>query len=232
MPPLTFNPSLPRQSTFYVVLETNFPHPHSSYGQGPICLIGHAVSPLLGSGPYISSSRPSIFPSQTILTPFLLFLLPFFRIAYDDALDCLSEIHSMDPGRMEDMDFYAQLMYAHGMDTELAHLADHAYMVEPYRYETCAILGYYHYYRNEQEDAVAWFLRAVQMDRENSEVWCMLGIAYLELDSPTSSLNALKISTQLNPRNARAWSTMAQVYHTLRLPSFSRDYYQKCLSIT
>ncbi|RKP13568.1 hypothetical protein BJ684DRAFT_19955 [Piptocephalis cylindrospora] len=151
---------------------------------------------------------------------------------YEVALTLFSDLHRIDQYRLDDMHVYAEMLYAHAMDTELAHLADHAYKVEPYRFETCAILGHYHHYRNEQADAVDWFLRAVQMDKENSVLWCMMGIAYLELDNATSALNALNMSTHINPRNAKAWSVLAQVYHALRLPSFSRDYYQRCLSLT
>lgn len=80
----------------------------------------------------------------------------------DKAIEEFSELHALDPFRLEHMDSYSNLLYVKEEKVLLSHLAHRACEIDKYRVETCCIVGNLYSLRAEHQKAVLYFQRALK----------------------------------------------------------------------
>ena len=63
----------------------------------------------------------------------------------DAALNSFTELQSLDPYRLENMDTFSNLLYVKEMRFDLAYLAHKCCDIDKYRVETCCVIGIHCY---------------------------------------------------------------------------------------
>ena len=96
------------------------------------------------------------------------------------------------------MDTYSNILYVKEAYAGLSHLAHSAILTDKYKPETCCIIGNYYSLRTQHEKAVAYFRRALKLNRNYLSAWTLMGHEYVEMKlthTCNHSLICLLIST-------------------------------------
>lgn len=79
---------------------------------------------------------------------------------FDRAEELFERLYRGDPLCLEHADTYSNILFVKEMRAELSHLAHRATSVDPYRVETCCVIGNYYSLCGQHGKAVVYFQRA------------------------------------------------------------------------
>jgi anaphase-promoting complex subunit 8 len=142
-----------------------------------------------------------------------------------------SQVHQMDPYRLEELDIYSNILFVQDNKKELSKLAHTASAVDKYRPETCCIIGNYYSLKNQRTKAIRYFQRALKLDRSYTGAWTLMGHEYVELKNTPAAMEAYRRAADLNPKDYRAWYGLGQAYEFLQMPLYALFYYRKAASL-
>ena len=142
-----------------------------------------------------------------------------------------TQVHQMDPYRLEDLDIYSNILFVQDNSKELSKLAHRAATVDKYRPETCCIIGNYYSLKNQRSKAIQYFQRALKLDRSYTGAWTLMGHEYVELKNTPAAMEAYRRAADLNPKDYRAWYGLGQAYEFLQMPLYALFYYRKAASL-
>ena len=142
-----------------------------------------------------------------------------------------SQVHQMDPHRLEELDIYSNILFVQDNSKELSKLAHTAAMVDKYRPETCCIIGNYYSLKNQRTKAIRYFQRALKLDSTYTGAWTLMGHEYVELKNTPAAMEAYRRAADLNPKDYRAWYGLGQAYEFLQMPLYALYYYRKAASL-
>jgi anaphase-promoting complex subunit 8 len=108
-------------------------------------------------------------------------------------------------------------------------VAQLASSVEPYRPETCCIIGNYYSLSSRHEDAIIYFSRALVLDRSFASAWTSLGHEYLKLENSHAGLSSYLRAISLNKRDYRAYFGLGQAYEPPEQPKMPPDSYRRAV---
>ncbi|CAI5536521.1 unnamed protein product, partial [Closterium sp. Naga37s-1] len=103
--------------------------------------------------------------------------------------------------------------------------------IDKYRPETCCIVGNYFSLKGRHERAVAYFRRALRLDRCYLSAWTLMGHEYVEMKNSAGAIQAYRRAVDINPRDYRAWYGLGQTYEILAMPYYALYYYRKAASL-
>ncbi|KAL1934859.1 hypothetical protein VTP01DRAFT_7041 [Rhizomucor pusillus] len=153
---------------------------------------------------------------------------------YPHAEAIFEEIRAENPYRLEDMDKYSNLIYVQERSDKhmkLSILAHQCERIDKYRPETCCIIGnYYSAIRNVAE-SIAYFRRALKLNRNYHLAWTLLGHDYIELKNPNAAIECYRRAINVNTRDYRAWYGIGQAYEILNLQQYGLYYYLKATEL-
>ena len=146
---------------------------------------------------------------------------------FDEAQDLFESLHRRSPHRIESMDTYSNILYVKEAYAGLSHLAHSAILTDKYKPETCCIIGNYYSLRTQHEKAVAYFRRALKLNRNYLSAWTLMGHEYVEMKNPEAAIEAYRRAVDINPRDYRAWYGLGQTYEVLRMPYYALYYFRQ-----
>ena len=152
-------------------------------------------------------------------------------IALHKANLLFSELLVSNPRVLEFLDHHSNVLYLLGDREKLAFVAQLAAKVDRYRPETCCIIGNYYSLSSCHTDAVVQFRQALQLDRNFSSAWTLLGHEYMKLEKTHSAINSYQHATVINNKDYRAFVGLAQAYESLEKPAVSLYNYRKALAL-
>ncbi|CAI7812339.1 unnamed protein product [Closterium sp. NIES-54] len=129
------------------------------------------------------------------------------------------------------MDTFSNILYVKEDFAGLSHLAHRVTKIDKYRPETCCIVGNYFSLKGRHERAVAYFRRALRLDRCYLSAWTLMGHEYVEMKNSAGAIQAYRRAVDINPRDYRAWYGLGQTYEILAMPYYALYYYRKAASL-
>ncbi|XP_062509476.1 cell division cycle protein 23 homolog [Corticium candelabrum] len=146
---------------------------------------------------------------------------------FEEAGRLYGEVFERDPERIDEADFYSNVLFVMDKKAELSYLAHHLVEVDRYRPETCCVIGNYYGLRGEHHKSVQYFQRACLLDPSYLSAWTLLGHEYVELKNIPAAIQAYRKAVDADPSDYRAWYGLGQTYEMLRMPLYAVHYYQK-----
>jgi len=150
---------------------------------------------------------------------------------FSSAQSLLHSLHTNMPCRLEAMDVYSNILYVQNDSVGLAALAHQAVRVDPYRAETCCIVGNYYSHKQERAQAIRYFQRALRIDRTFSSAWTLMGHEYVEWKQTSSAMESYRQACQVNPQDYRAWYGLGQTYELLEMNLYALYYYKQATTL-
>ncbi|KAL5471525.1 hypothetical protein EMCRGX_G029648 [Ephydatia muelleri] len=138
-------------------------------------------------------------------------------------------VRSLDPYKLTTLDTYSNVLFVMERLNDLCRLAQDAVKIDKYRAETCSVLGNFYSLEGDHEKAVAYFRRAVRLNRHDQSAWILLGHEYLELKNCTMAIEAY--NREANRHDFRAYYGLGHTYEILKMPYFALHYYKQSFKL-
>ncbi|KAJ7492225.1 hypothetical protein FB451DRAFT_522519 [Mycena latifolia] len=150
---------------------------------------------------------------------------------YPEAEDQLDTIMAIDPYRIDDLDVFANILYAVENKEKLCMLAQFFLVLNKDRPEVCCLLGCHYSLRAEHEKSVKYFRRATELDRTCFGAWTLMGIEYLEMQNPQAAVESFRRAVDVNPKDYRAWSGLGKSYGIMGMHPYALYYHSRALKL-
>ncbi|KAJ6601412.1 hypothetical protein DFH09DRAFT_970084 [Mycena vulgaris] len=151
--------------------------------------------------------------------------------AYPQAEDQLDTVMALDPYRIDDLDVFANILYAVENKEKLCMLAQFFLVLNKDRPEVCCLLGCHYSLRAEHEKSVKYFRRATELDRTCFGAWTLMGIEYLEMTNPQAAVESFRRAVDVNPKDYRAWSGLGKSYGIMNMHPYALYYHSRALRL-
>lgn len=158
-------------------------------------------------------------------------LLLYHSREYVRAEQIFSSILHADPHRLDALDHYSNLLYVLPDRPKLAFIAQLATATDKFRPETCCVVGNYYSLTSQHEKAIAYFRRALTLDRACLSAWTLLGHEYVELKNSHAAIEAYRRAVDVNAKDYRAWYGLGQTYELLEMYYYSLWYFQRAAAL-
>ena len=150
---------------------------------------------------------------------------------YDEAQTCFEHLLELDPCRINGMDTYSNILYVKEATAELSHLAHRVVQQDKFSPEACYVVGNYYSLKGLHEKAVAYFKRALRLNRRFLGAWTLLGHEYVELKNIPAAIESYRSAIDINPKDFRAFYGLGQCMELSRMPFFALYYYRKATTL-
>ncbi|KAJ7508697.1 hypothetical protein B0H11DRAFT_2153102 [Mycena galericulata] len=151
--------------------------------------------------------------------------------AYTQAEDQFDTILALEPYRIDDLDVFANILYAVENKEKLSMLAQFFLVLNKDRPEVCYLLGCHYSLRAEHEKSVKYFRRATELDRTCFGAWTLMGMEYLEMTNSQAAIEAFRRAVDVNPKDYRAWSGLGKAYGVLGMHPYALYYHSRALKL-
>ncbi|KAL0063298.1 Anaphase-promoting complex subunit 8 [Marasmius tenuissimus] len=167
----------------------------------------------------------------------------YIHAAFSKAEAQFEQILKLDPNRIDDIDFYGNILYTTQKREKLSALADRFTEKDRDRPEVCCVLGNVCSMRLEHEKAIKYFKRATRLDPMYLQGWTNLGLELMEVANPPAAIEAFRRAigvsvpsiprcdsqgkTDISKKDYRPWYGIAQAYGALNLPLYALYYFSK-----
>ncbi|KAJ7103145.1 hypothetical protein B0H15DRAFT_811138 [Mycena belliarum] len=151
--------------------------------------------------------------------------------AYPQAEDQFDAIMTIDPYRVDDLDVFANILYAVENKEKLSMLAQFFLVLNKDRPEVCCLLGCHYSLRAEHEKSVKYFRRATELDRTCFGAWTLMGIEYLEMTNFQAAVESFRRAVDVNPKDYRAWSGLGKAYGGMNMHPYALYYHSRALRL-
>ncbi|XP_055348437.1 cell division cycle protein 23 homolog isoform X2 [Paramacrobiotus metropolitanus] len=154
------------------------------------------------------------------------------RVAYNrkdtlDTVKLMDKLRHLYPARLDDMDFYSNVLYVRGDKTRLARLARDLHEIDRLAPETNVAVGNYLGLRDQHDRAVEHLTLAIRAVPDLAQAWLFLGHEYLELKNQPRAVACLQRAVQVDPRDYRAWFGLGKVHESDKKYSLAILYFQR-----
>ncbi|SJL09171.1 uncharacterized protein ARMOST_12547 [Armillaria ostoyae] len=150
---------------------------------------------------------------------------------YRDAQTQFERILSIEPDRLEDIDFFSDILYVMDNKEKLSFYAQKFQEKDKNRPEVCCFIGNAYSIRTEHENAVKYFRRATYLDRTYYHAWTSMGHEYLVMGNTHAAIEAYRRTLDITKKDYRAWAGMGQAYRVLGMYNYSLYYYERASAL-
>ncbi|KAI5962640.1 CDC23 [Candida pseudojiufengensis] len=172
----------------------------------------------------------SLFPKFTFLQ-IQNFLIANNHLDYYTAENIFDQILIEDPLRLEDLDLFSNMLYVMEKKSKLSYIAAFASNLDPFRCETCLVLGNYYSLKSEHEKAIMYYKRALILNKTCLSAWTLMGHEFVELKNSHAAIESYRRAVDINPKDFRAWYGLGQAYEVLDMHLYALYYYQRATNL-
>ncbi|KAI0987472.1 hypothetical protein GJ496_006747 [Pomphorhynchus laevis] len=147
------------------------------------------------------------------------------------AKEAYLNLRKTDPYNLDFIDQFSNLLFVIYDRPALSLLAQQCFAVNPYRHETCCVLGNYYSIIKEHCKAVHYYLQALKVNPYYVFAWTLAGHECMELKSYSSAVLAYRKAVELDSKEYRAWYGLGQTYEIMKMPKYALYYYMKAHEI-
>ncbi|GJJ76923.1 anaphase-promoting complex subunit 8 [Entomortierella parvispora] len=151
--------------------------------------------------------------------------------AADMSVEKFEQLLKDHPYRLDYMQDYSDALFVTKKYDQLSHLARYCAQVDPFRPETCFVIGNYYTAKGDHESSLVYFKRAVRFNRGFSKAWTLMGHEYMEIKNAYSAAEAFRRAIDLNVRDFRAWVGLGTAYEVARMPHVACQHYRRACAI-
>ena len=149
----------------------------------------------------------------------------------DKAERVFSKLVTHSPLRLDDLDTYSNILYVMDRKAKLSFLAQLTTATDPFRPETCVVVGNYYAMKSEHEKAVLHFRRALALDRNFLSAWTLMGHEYIELKNTHAAVECYRRAVDVNRKDYRAWYGLGQTYEVLEMYLYALFYFERAAAL-
>lgn len=80
--------------------------------------------------------------------------------------------------------------------------------------------------------AIAYFQRALKLNPDCLDAWCLIGHEFLEVKNHHCAIEAYRRAVDTDPRDVRSWYSLGQAYEMMQMPYYALFYYRKAAQLT
>lgn len=150
---------------------------------------------------------------------------------FDESQHLFAQIYADDEFCLDGVDIYSNILYVKEDKVELSVLANKCIKIDKFRLETCCVIGNYYSMRGQHDQALAYFQRALRINRNYLSAWTLMGHEFLEMTNTAAAVEAYRRAVDINPKDFRAWYGLGQTYELLNMPMYTLYYYQKAAAL-
>ncbi|KAI8114045.1 hypothetical protein M9434_002171 [Picochlorum sp. BPE23] len=150
---------------------------------------------------------------------------------YEMAQELFEKLLEKNPNIIDYMDVYSNILYVKEDSMSLMLLARRLADEDPYRPETCCVIGNYYSFRGQHDKAVIYFQRALKINQNYLPAWTLMGHEFVELKNPPAAIEAYRKAVAINPSDYRAWYGLGQTYELVNMPYYAIHYYSKAVAL-
>ncbi|KAI9886998.1 MAG: Anaphase-promoting complex subunit 23 [Watsoniomyces obsoletus] len=150
---------------------------------------------------------------------------------FDEAENLFADLLFADPYRLDGLDHYSNILYVMNLRPRLSFLAQSATKVDKFRPETCCVIGNYYSLKSDHEKAIAYFRRALNLDRSFLSAWTLMGHEYVEMKNTHAAIESYRRAIDINRKDYRAWYGLGQTYEVLEMHYYALFYFQRAASL-
>ncbi|KAF5269999.1 hypothetical protein FQR65_LT05798 [Abscondita terminalis] len=158
--------------------------------------------------------------------------LACFEMAdYESCIKYFSEIHNMEPYRIEYMDVYSSALWHLQKEVTLSALAQDLIQLNKNSSVTWCVSGNCFSLHKEHDTAIKFLQRAVQVDPSFTYAYTLLGHEYIMTEELDKAMSCFRNAIRINPRHYNAWFGIGTIYSKQERFQLAEINYWKALSI-
>lgn len=166
--------------------------------------------------------------------PFCLMALgrTYFEMGdYSKAVKFFDDSHQKYDYYLKGVEYYSVALWHLQSILELSALAQELIERHPYAAETWCVAGNCFSMEKDQETAVKFFQRAIQLNAEFSYAYTLLGHEYVVMEEYEKAIQAFRSALKNQPRHYNAWYGLGLVYSKQEKHSLASHHFLRALSI-
>lgn len=176
----------------------------------------------------------SSLPEAHLNTPWVLSKmgrLHFEIVNYEESDVYFQKLRKVDKTRLEDMEYYAALLWQTQKEIELCDLSHDLLNIDRHAPQTWVTIGNLFSLSHETDEAIKCFDRATQLDENFTYAYTLQGHEYMTSDAYENALKSFRYALLIDPRHYNALFGIGMVY--LKLGNFTKAEYhfRKALDI-
>ncbi|KAF9428521.1 anaphase-promoting complex subunit cdc27 [Podila epigama] len=146
---------------------------------------------------------------------------------YDEAEKHFEAARILEPSLHMDMDVYSSCLWHLKKETALSTLAKELKDADNQSHVAWVALGNAYNLRQEHEQALCCFQRAIQLNDKYAYAHTLSGQEYFALEEHDKAQAEYQMAMTINPRHYYAWYGMGQIYNKMGKNDLSLVYYQE-----
>ncbi|KAG0330442.1 anaphase-promoting complex subunit cdc27 [Podila horticola] len=146
---------------------------------------------------------------------------------YEEAEKHFQLARTLEPSMHKDMDSYSSCLWHLKKETVLSTLAKDLKDADSQSHVAWVALGNAYNLRQDHEQALSCFQRAIQLNDQYAYAHTLSGQEYFALEEHDKAQAEYQLAMTINPRHFHAWYGMGQVYGKMGKNDLSLVYYQE-----
>uniref|UniRef100_A0A915JTM5 Cell division cycle protein 27 homolog n=1 Tax=Romanomermis culicivorax TaxID=13658 RepID=A0A915JTM5_ROMCU len=147
------------------------------------------------------------------------------------AIRCFEKCRQKYDYFVKGVDYHGVALWHLQMSVELSALAQDMVDKHPYVAETWFAAGNCLSLEKEQETAIKFFQRAIQMNREYSYAYTLLGHEYIAMEEYEKATQAFMAALKYQPRHYNAWYGLGLIHYKQEKKALANVYFMRALAI-
>ncbi|CAN8005409.1 unnamed protein product, partial [Ixodes hexagonus] len=157
---------------------------------------------------------------------------------YDKAVRVFEELRTLEPYRLEGLEYYSTCLWHLQREVHLSALAQelmdldkNAATASTSPFTTCAVAGNCFSLQREHETAVKFLQRAVQVDPDFTYAYTLLGYELVSVEEVDKGLASFRNAILVDPRHYNAWFGAGMIYYKQQQFLLAEMHFKRALNI-
>lgn len=173
-------------------------------------------------------------PPQHFNTPWIYSLVGLAYFEMNDYVNCIKyfeKVHSMEPYWFDYMDIYSTALWHLQKEIALSALAQDLINTDRNHPVTWCVSGNCFSLQMEHDTAIKHLQRAVQVDKDFTYAYTLLGHEYITTEELDKAMNCFRTAIRLDPHHYNAWFGLGIIYSKQERYKFAEYHFGRALEI-
>ncbi|OBT88458.1 hypothetical protein VE02_03279 [Pseudogymnoascus sp. 03VT05] len=176
------------------------------------------------------SQLQSVFPRSLFLQGQR--ALVFYRMKdFHTANTLFSQMLISSPFHLDFLPHHSNILHTLSSQSQLAFLTHLSTSISRYRPKTHVAMGNYYSLTLRHSSAIQAFRLALQLDRNFTAAWTLLGHEYYKVENTHAAIAAYMRAVEGDCNDYRAFVGLGVVYERLERPTLSLHYYRRAMAL-
>ncbi|OBT74453.1 hypothetical protein VF21_06576 [Pseudogymnoascus sp. 05NY08] len=176
------------------------------------------------------SQLQSVFPRSLFLQGQRA-LVSYRMKDFHTANTLFSQMLISSPYHLDFLPHHSNILHTLGSHPQLAFLTHLSTSISRYRPETHVAMGNYYSLTSRHSSAIQAFRLALQLDRNFTAAWTLLGHEYYKVKNTHAEISAYRRAAEGDCKDYRALVGLGVVYEGFEKPMLSLHYYRRALAL-